>query len=118
MEQKRQEQEGKGREGKGKEGRGSEKKGRESARQSYLKCRQEIHNGQKIYPLLDGEKESMPSPKKKRPAKIQAPLITSHLVNKAFVIAFPIAFMVFICYMVIKVVMEPSGMKDIDGELI
>ena len=61
----------------------------------------------------------MPSPKKKkRPAKIQAPLITSHFVNKAFVIAFPIVFFVFICYMVTKVTLEPNGMRDIDGELI
>ena len=61
----------------------------------------------------------MPIPKQtKIQAKIQAPLITSHRVNKAFVIAFPIAFLVFICYMVFKVVMEPSGMRDVDGDLI
>ena len=67
-------------------------------------------------PASAGEKESVPIPKqtkkmKMAAAKIQAPLITSHRVNKAFVIAFPISLLVFICYMVVKVVMEPSGMS-------
>ena len=53
---------------------------------------QEIHNGQKIYPL-----------KKKMERGKRARMIDAKMVNKGFIIAFPIAFIIFIGYMVIQV---------------
>jgi len=60
----------------------------------------EIHNGQKIYPL-----------KKKMERGKRARMIDAKMVNKGFIIAFPIAFIIFIGYMVIQVLTAPSGLK-------
>ena len=63
---------------------------------------QEIHNGQKIYPKTNGFVNE--DPKKKL-------AITAKMVNKGFIIAFPIIFVVFISFMVLKVVLAPKGLQ-------
>jgi hypothetical protein len=68
---------------------------------------QEIHNGQKIYPL-----------RKNMEVTEKAPLMTAKMVNKGFVIAFPIAFFLFIGYMFVMVVSYPKGMRDSDGKAV
>jgi len=60
----------------------------------------EIHNGQKIYPL-----------KKKMERGRRARMVDAKMVNKGFIIAFPITFIIFIGYMVIQVLTAPSGLK-------
>ena len=63
-----------------------------------------IHNGQKIYPLKDKEKEAF-----EEDGEVEddgQTCFTAKNVNMSFIIAFPIAFIIFVCYMIIQVTEE------------
>ena len=69
-----------------------------------------IHNGQKIYPLKDKEKEAFEEePEEEEPGK---PCLTAKGVNMSFIIFFPVAFFVFVAYMVVQVMLYPAGMRE------
>ena len=60
-----------------------------------------IHNGQKIYPLKDKEKEAFEDEAEEEDDGKSC--FTAKNVNMGFIIAFPIAFIIFVCYMIIQV---------------
>ena len=61
-----------------------------------------IHNGQKIYPLKDKEKEAFEEEGEEEENDGKS-CFTAKNVNLGFIIAFPIAFVIFVCYMVTQV---------------
>ena len=65
---------------------------------------QVIHNGQKIYPLKDKEKEAFEDESEEE--NDGKSCFTAKNVNMSFIIAFPIAFIIFVCYMIIQVTEE------------
>ena len=60
-----------------------------------------IHNGQKIYPLKDKEKEAFEDESEEE--NDGKSCFTAKNVNMGFIIAFPIAFIIFVCYMIVQV---------------
>jgi len=69
-----------------------------------------IHNGQKIYPLKDKEKEAFEEePEEEEPGK---PCLTAKGVNMAFILFFPAVFVVFVGYMLVQVQLYPAGMRE------
>jgi len=69
-----------------------------------------IHNGQKIYPLKDKEKEAFEDESEEE--NDGKSCFTAKNVNMGFIIAFPIAFIIFVCYMIIQVQLYPHGMRE------
>jgi hypothetical protein len=87
--------------------------------QMYDNVEQVIHNGQKIYPLKEKEQQEAFEDKEEEEDEAKGPAccscITAKNVNRSFIIFFPVAFIVFMGYMITAVMLYPAGMR-VNGE--